>query len=244
MNVYAVPGEMTSPRWAEAFAEGCPGSRLRSDARRGAGPAAMFGSPHRWELLKEIQAAGETWFYGDHAYFGRGEYYRCTRGRLQLDTRAAARHAGPRRWEQLRLRPGRRQRRGEHVLLCLQSDVHFRLRGVPNWPAEVAAELARHTDREVRVRTKASTAPLRLDLERAHVVVTHSSMTAVHGVLAGVPCVVLDPESAAAPFGSIRLDEIENPRWPHDRDALLWALAENQWTLDEYRRGVAWKGLQ
>lgn len=244
MNVYSVPYEMTSPQWAQAFALGHPSARIVADNRLRAGPVAMFGSPVRWSLLEEARAQGHDWFYGDHGYFKRGEYFRCTRGRLQVDVRAAAKHALPRRWEQLRLQPGRRRHSGSHVLLCLQSDVHFRLRGIPSWPSEVAAEIARHTGRPLLVRTKAARHPLRVDLHRAHVVVTHSSMCAVHAVLAGVPCITLDPEAVGAAFGSTSLADIEAPRWPLDRDALLWALAEHQWTLDEYRRGVAWRNMQ
>jgi hypothetical protein len=244
VNVYSVAHEMTSPLWGAAFAAGHPAARLVTDDRLRAGPLAMFGSPARWPLLEEARAQGQDWFYGDHGYFRRGEYYRCTRGRFQVDARAAVKSATPRRWEQLRIVPGRRRHSGSHVLLCLQSDMHYRLRGIPSWPSDVAAEIARHTGRSVMVRTKATGHSLRIDLQRAHVVVTYSSMCAVHAVLAGVPCIVLDPESAAAPFGSARLADIENPRWPHDRDALLWALAEHQWTLDEYRRGVAWRSMQ
>jgi len=40
------------------------------------------------------------------------------------------------------------------------------------------------------------------------------------------------------------LADIESPHWPLNRDPLLWALAEHQWTLDEYRRGVAWRNMQ
>lgn len=244
MNVYSVPHEMTSPQWAEAFAIGHPSARIVSDDRLRAGPVAMFGSPARWALLKEAIAQGHDWFYGDHAYFKRGEYFRCTRGRFQLDVRRAARDALPRRWEQLRIQPGRRRQNGAHVLLCLQSDVHYRLRGIPSWPSDVAAEIARQTDRSVMVRTKATTRPFRIDLWRAHVVVTYSSMCAVQAVLAGVPCIVLDPEAVGAAFGSTTLADIETPRWPLDRDALLWALAEHQWTFEEYRRGVAWRNMQ
>jgi hypothetical protein len=244
MNVHDAPGEMTSPIWAAAFAAGCPGSRIVSDSKLRPGPLAMFGSPARWDLLEAARAAGADWFYGDHAYFGRHEFYRCTRGRLQLDVRAAACSSLPRRWEQLRLRPAHRRRAGGHVLLCLQSDVHFRLRGIPSWPSDTAAELARYTDRPVLVRTKGCGRPLRIDIQRAHVVVTHSSMCAVHAVVAGVPCITLDPTAVGAAFGSTTLAEVENPRWPYDREALLWALAEHQWTLDEYRRGVAWRQMQ
>jgi hypothetical protein len=244
VNVYSVPHELTSPQWAAAFAAGHPSARIVADDRLRAGPLALFGSPVRWALLEQARAAGHDWFYGDHAYFRRGEFFRCTRGRLQLDVRAAARDARPRRWEQLRVQTGRRRTAGSHVLLCLQSDAHFRLRRIPSWPSDIAAEIARHTDRPVLVRTKATTRPLRVDLWRSHVVITHSSMCAVHAVLAGVPCIALDPDSVGAAFGSTSLQDIESPHWPLNREPLLWALAEHQWTLDEYRRGVAWRNMQ
>lgn len=244
MNVYSVPHEMTSPLWAQAFALGHPAARVVEDDRLRAGPIAMFGSPARWAVLQEAIAQGQDWFYGDHAYFKRHEYYRCTHRRYQIDVKEAARTASPRRWEQLRVPVGRRRHSGSHVLLCLQSDAHFRMQGIPSWPSEIAAEIPKHTDRPVIVRTKATGHALRVDLWRAHVVVTYSSMCAVHAVLAGVPCIVLDPRSVGAAFGSTDLSEIENPRWPLNRDPLLWALAEHQWTPEEYRRGIAWRGMQ
>ena len=78
---YSVPNEYTSPRFCAAFAAGCGGTVTSSHKLR-PGPVALFGSAKLWPLLKQAQAAGREWLYGDHGYFGRYRYYRITRNAL------------------------------------------------------------------------------------------------------------------------------------------------------------------
>jgi hypothetical protein len=40
------------------------------------------------------------------------------------------------------------------------------------------------------------------------------------------------------------LSSIERPRKPDNREQMAWVLADNQWTLEEIRRGIAWQKLK
>ncbi len=66
-------------------------------------------------------------------------------------------------------------------------------------------------------------------------------MAGVQAVLEGVPCFALNTESSAVNFGINDLSLIENPVKPDNREQLAWALADNQWTLDEIRSGITWE---
>lgn len=78
--------------------------------------------------------------------------------------------------------------------------------------------------------------PLAQALERAAVVVTFNSNTAVESVLAGVPTIAYDRGSMAWPVCSHALDDsLITP----DREQWAAELAWRQWTLGEIAEGVA-----
>ena len=239
---YIVPGEQTSPRFAHAFAHGCRGRATEADSLQ-PGPIALFGSPRRWHLLQDAIARGRTWYYADHAYFGRGLYFRITKNAYQHDGRS---DASPKRFERfgLTVRPWRTV--GAHIVVCPQSDVYFSLHGLDasRWVADVSAALRRHTDRELRVRWKRDPTPIAADLQGAWAVVVFSSIAAVDALVAGVPVFVLAPFAATRRMGLDDLSRIESPIYPDDRDPFLWSLAANQWTLDEIEHGLAWRVLR
>ena len=81
---YAVPTEVTSPRFCAAFAAGCGGTVTTSHRLR-PGPVAMFGSAQLWPLLQQARDERREVFYGDHGYFGRYRHYRITRNAYQHD---------------------------------------------------------------------------------------------------------------------------------------------------------------
>lgn len=244
---YFVPDEYTSPKVAYAFAKGCGGtiSNIREDNEfLFPGPVATFGSPPAWPLLRRAKAEGRDIFYIDHAYFGRGRYYRITKNAYQHDgtgvgdmmrfRRAANRHIEP--WK----------RRGRHVLVCPQSEIYFSLHGLnrTEWEQNVLATLKQHTDRPIRVRYKASRTPIAPDLHNAWAVVVYSSAAALDALIAGVPIITLAPFASSVHMGLTDLSQIESPVYPAGRESFLAALAANQWTLPEIMRGLAWRHLQ
>lgn len=241
--VYAASGESTSPRWCAAFAEGCGGEIVVDAGRLLAGPMALFGSPRLWHLVEQARSEGRRFYYGDHAYFGRGAYYRITRDAFQHD---GSGEAGPERFinTEAVLQPWRSG--GGHVLVCPQSDVFHGLHGQPDWLARTLEVLARHTDRELRVRRKpragSGTPPIAEDLAACWAVVTFTSNSAVDAVMAGVPAFCTGPCAASA-MALEDLALIESPVRPEGRAQWAWNLAANQWTLDEIASGEAWRAL-
>lgn len=125
------------------------------------------------------------------------------------------------------------------VLLCLPGGAFGRMFGwdMASWARGAASALRRHTSREILMRDKDCPRPLAEDLERAAVVVTHSSKVAVDAVLAGVP-VIVEPGCAAAPVGGTDLAMVDAPPMP-DRARWWGSLMCQQFTLSELRRGVA-----
>lgn len=239
---YQVPTERTSPQWCKAFAAGC-GGRISSVFRLEAGPVAMFGSPLLWSLLRHAQTQGREWFYGDHAYYGRKQFYRVTRNRYQHDGIGESngqRFAGFGR----PIQPWRKH--GTHVLICPQSDNHFRQFGLTQagWLADVTAKIRAVTDRPIRTRLKFDRTPIDHDLVDCWAVVTFSSAAALDALIAGVPVFVLAEFAASYRMGCPDLSQIESPIRPEHRDSFLAVLADQQWTLEEMSRGMAWETLR
>ena len=83
-NIYINPNELTSPKFAEAFADGCGAEHefIKPGIYK-PGAWAGFGSPYYWSSLEQAQEQGYDWYYGDHAYFGRGVFYRVTKNAYQ-----------------------------------------------------------------------------------------------------------------------------------------------------------------
>ena len=243
---YYAPGEVTSPKFAYAFARGCQGT-VTNETDLFPGPVALFGSPARWPVLRQAQAEGRDWYYADHGYFGRkartgGGYLRVTKNAYQHDGSGEYAPDRFRRFGRF-VYPWRMT--GSHVLVCPNSDVYFRLHGLDAraWLQNVLQTLALHTDRTLKVRWKGS-GPIQPDLEDAWAVVVFSSAAALDALIYGVPVFVLAPFAAGARMGLADLTQIEAPVYPDDREPFLWALACHQWTLSEMVAGVAWRDLQ
>lgn len=206
-----------------------------------AGDVALFGSAKRWKLLEQARAEGRTWWYGDHGYFGRGEYYRVTRNALQ---HACTGRGDPERLEAVGVRVRGWRRTGSYVLLCPNSPDFFRMQGLDceAWIRDTTALIARYSDREIRVRFKTSSRPFEEDVREAWAVVVYTSVAGVLAAIDGVPCFATAP-CASLPFGSGDLALIETPRRPDNRHEMASVLAANQWTLHEMARGQAWREL-
>lgn len=202
------------------------------------------------DIVRTAQDSGAWWLYIDHAYFGRGEFYRATLNALQ--------HCGTgdsdgARWKRLGLEIAPWRSGGRHILVCPQSELwHLWMMGgdTPKaWADRVTAELRQHTDRPIIVRFKPDIARERVAdavaeahrqlmeaLEDCHAVVVHQSGCGVQAALAGVPVFSTGP-GAVVPVACTDLSRIESPVRPDDR--LRWAsvLADNQWSLSEITAG-------
>jgi len=247
---YFVPGETTSPKFALAFSRGCHGQQAPAPSPLQPGPFAAFCTPPIWPLLRQAQAAGRTWFYGDHAFYRRGKFYRVTRNAYQYQpTPATVQHATPARFAQYHvdLQPVW-QRTGTAIVVCPNSPAYMREHGIDarQWVIDIVTRLARLTDRPIIVRWKAHAAarPLYVDLHDAWMVVVYNSNCAVDALVAGVPICVLCPWAATVSMGVNDLALVEQPVYPDHRIPFLWALATRQWSLSEIAAGIAWRALQ
>jgi hypothetical protein len=240
--VYEVPEEKTSPLWCKAFAKRSGLTVSRSTVLKD-GDVALFGSPRLVPLLRQAQDQGRQWIYGDKAYFRRGIYFRCTLNRYM---QTQIRYATPKRWEKLgiKIKPWRS---GRKILLCPQSDEHFRQFDLTQieWIKTVTQQLRKHTDRPIQVWHKVPGNPeihFELALKDVHAVVVFSSVAGVQAMMHGVPCIATHL-CAASPLAGSSLDQIEDLPRPDNREQLAWWLADNQWTLEEMERGMAWDGV-
>jgi len=240
---YAVVSNSRSMDFCRAFAKGCNGRISTSQHILSRGAVAGFWLPEIYPLLKEAQKQSRTWYYGDKAYFLRDKYYRVTKNATMHD--CSGDHK-PDRFEKLGLtiKPWRN---GSEILICPQSDTFFRLNGTTqeDWLNNVMTTLRKHTDRPIRIHYKRAGSDTERFFSRqlvnAWAVVVYSSIAGVQAVLEGVPCFALNTESSAVNFGINDLSLIENPVKPDNREQLAWALADNQWTLDEIRSGITWE---
>lgn len=249
MTVYAypVPGKKKSHDICAAFVAGCGGTVV-TDGRLRDGDAFFYGITAEMEpLWRQVRSEhGRTFWYCDNAYFdeGRQTYFRVTKNQLQ--------HSGFGRSDGARLSSlGVRMQpwriAGDHIVVCPQSE-HF-MRVVVghhgDWSRDIAVALAGLTRRTVVVRQWSADkgrlgATLRQDLAGAHALVTWSSAAAVAAVVAGVPVVTLGQCAAEPMSGSLaRIERLPTP----EREEWAGVLADNQWTLDEMRRGLAWSML-
>ncbi len=233
----------TAPRWCRAFAKGCGGQVQQVTAhgeRLRDGSLAMFGHILIEPMLHQAQAEGRSWYYGDHAFFGRGHHYRCAKNAYQFDGREGS--ANPKRFLGfgIPVRPWRKS--GAHIVLCPNSESFLARHGAPNWIEETVAALRALTNRDIRARSKSDRRPLAADLVDAWAVVTFTSNSAVEAILAGIPAISTAP-CAGASMGSANLQDIEAPVMPDGR--LEWAarLANNQWTLEEMAAGRLWRAI-
>lgn len=239
--IYVANGELTSPKFAKAFANGCGAEeKFIENGQWHIGPWAGFGSPKIWQSLIITQNAGYAWYYGDHAYFGRGKFYRVTKNNFQC-----MEYDDP-DYERLKpfyeaVKPYRKS--GEHIVVCPQSNDHHDRHGQPNWLNMVLQKLDTLTDRPIIIRHKRDKKPLLADLKNAHCLITHTSNAAVESLLHGVP-VICTGHCAAGQFGG-KIEQIEQIE-TIDFDRLKWAatLANNQWTLAEIANGKCWEKIK
>lgn len=227
----------------KAFADGC-GARMVSADRLLDGPAAVYGILRGCgEIIERCQWVGRDFYHIDHGYIGRGHYdgyYRITKNGLQCEIKDNSDFSKD-RWEKLGvpIRPWRRT--GRKVLVAPISGAVGSFLGIDpfRWSDAVVQEIRLHTDRPVEIKQKHE-GSIEGALEDCWCLVTHASNSAVDALLLGVPAVVLG--RSAVRVLSWNFENIEKPFW-FDREPLFWALANNQWTLDEMRSGLAWSML-
>jgi hypothetical protein len=246
VTAYPCAGKKKSFEICLAFVRGC-GGQIGTSHRPG-GAAVFYGiDSSNAAVWKAVRASGQDFFYVDNSVFdsARQTQFRVTKNRLQ--------HTGlgisdGKRFRALgvEIKPWRTA--GEHIVVCPQSAPFMRT--VANyeggdWTANMLARLRAETTREIRLRSWSpdkgkSAATLGQDLISAHALVTWSSAAAVTAVLAGVPVLVESQDCVARPMSGQDIGALPTP----DRENWAGILADNEWSLDEMRKGIAWQHLQ
>lgn len=246
LKAYPVHGKQKSADICAAFIAGAP-----ADAE-----GAVFYGVNESNAADWIHVVkrGEPFVYLDNSYFDatRGTYFRATLNAMQH------RGLGPStclrlRQQSIAVKPwisdvGRRP----EALVLEQSPAFLRvLHGRDAGEvSRLMINTARRAGLHATIRPWNSDKPKQVasfaqQLRGACRVLAFSSAGAVQAAIEGVPFCVLDPLCAAARFSTPPHRLGSNPVMPHDADRLTWlgVLADNQWTLDEMRAGLAWQTI-
>ena len=162
---------------------------------------------------------------------------------------------------------------GSHILLCLQRNGGWSMRGVDvqDWTIQTVRTLRQYTDRPIVIRShpgdKASQQyldpvnpryrlhglgisisesgrTLEQDLQNAWAVVNCNSSAGVGAAIEGYPIFVTDPErSQCHDVANIDLSQIETPSLPN---RLPWAerISMFHWKFEELSNGVCWQHMR
>ena len=187
----------------------------------------------------------------DGVYYGRSNY--------------ANTGSGPERWNDIQktlgldLCPWRHN--GEHILVCLQRDGGWSMKGLDmrQWTMDTVRAIRRYSDRPIRIRphpkfpidlselvkdptitVSQQNSTLDQDLDRAWASVFFNSSSCVASVLRGVPVFASDDDCVAWSVANHDLSAIEQPVMPN-RDQWLWDLSAAHWTDDQSRSGAIYR---
>lgn len=225
---------------------GCRGKLTHNISMLYPGDMFAFFTPELYPLLEQAIIHGRNYYYCDHAYFRRKKYYRITKNAKQHPLIG---EATPHRFEQLGFTIRRWRKAGDKILLCPQTATFFELhkKNRDQWIADTTRTLRQYTDRKIIVRDKVlgmnTEALFEAELHNVWAVVVYTSVAGMQAAIHGVPCFATEP-CVSQRFGSGDLSLIEKPVKPHDRERMAWILADNQWTIDEIRKGFAWSKLE
>lgn len=237
LNIHRVGRKRYSKEWCQAFQKGAGGVIVDEPTL---GTWAGYGAPALHDNLQECIRAGYDFYYGDHAYFGRGKFWRVTKNAYQHDGRGepdfkrlAMFHTKVEPWK----------KGGRHILVCTQTERYYERMGQPNWLENILNVLKIYTDRDIIVRHKNITRPLKHDLNDAFCVICYSSNVAVEAIMQGIP-VITTGDCAASRMGLHDPANVEKPYYPDDRMEWAATLAANQWTLKEIAAGQCWEKIK
>lgn len=242
LTCYPVPWKQKSRLICRAFEAGAP---------RSAKGAVFFGTEGVMDAFQKAKATG-TWWYVDNSYFDkhRGIYFRVTKNALQVDPRGKT--STGERFARLKIdvKPWR-EHLGTDILVCPQSDNFMKstLGYKHDWAAETLDILKGYgAEHPIRVRPwnrdkiKANVA-LHEELPKLRLLISHSSSASITALLEGVPTISM-AGAAHAFTGPLTAETLAHPSRPDGRLEFAHVLADNQFTLEEFRNGTAWKWLE
>ncbi len=245
IRAYAVPGKAKSDMICKAFLAGAP---------KHAEGAVFFGTEGQLSAFQKAKTGAAPWWYIDNAYADkhRGLYFRVTKNALQVDPRGKT--SDGTRFARLGLAVRDQQRLGgEMTVVVPQSDDFMKstIGYKTDWTRETVNALSLmgcphvhvHPWQRDKVARGEEFAKL---LHRTRLVVTFSSAAAITALLEGVPAISTSETAAAHWFGlPFTTENVLRPWIASIEDRLTFArvLADNMFTLEEFRSGAAWKWL-
>ncbi len=243
LTLYPVPGKEKSRLICNAFAAGAP---------KYATGAVFFGTEGVMSAFQRAKSG--TWWYVDNSYFDphRGIYFRVTKNALQVDP--TGKTSTGERFAKLGItvKDWRHKPDGK-IIVIPQSDDFMKstLGRKGDWLRETVEKLnAWGYGPRIRVRpwqrNKATAyVELHKDLDDAALVVTWSSASAITALYEGIPA-ISESGAAHALTGPLTSERVAQPLMPSlvERTRFLQILADNQFTLEEFKNGVAWRWLE
>lgn len=247
LKLIPVPGKEKSKLICKAFAMGAPASAQGS---------VFFGTEGVMDAFVRAKTCGEPWFYCDNSYIDkhRGIYFRVTKNALQVDP--CDKTSDGKRFAKLNVPIKERQTSGAGTLLVPQSDQFMKSIGMPGWAAVTSEKTLKwlehgsaafsfkvHPWDRNKDKRNATFAEM---LPSTRLVITHSSAAAITALLEGVPAISTSHTAAAywlgGPFDPLN---VRDPVLPsvEERQHFANVLADNQFTLGEFRDGTAWRWL-
>lgn len=236
LRAFPVVGKKKASDICSAFIMGAP---------RNAEGAVFYGVNETNVADWKRESASGLAIFIDNAWFDstRGTHYRVAKNQAQIDGTGKS---DGKRFAALNLDIKPWRVTGSHVVVCPQSVSFLRtMCGVEDWAETVTSTLRRVTTRELRVREwshdKIGLArTLASDLVGAWALATHSSAAAVTALLEGIPVL---SQAGATRMMSRDIEDVEHPMLPPDRERFFGVLADNQFTLEEMRKGRTWAAL-
>ncbi len=146
----------TSPLWCKHWARGCGGivvdPKTVDDLLPG--PIALFGSLLFRSLIDKVIEEKRDWYYGDHAFFKRGKYYRIMKNDYQFHGPIGEEDSTRFEKFQISIKPW--SKGGSFILVTPPGRIFSEFMGMKQgqWLEDTIEILKKNTDREIRVRTK------------------------------------------------------------------------------------------
>lgn len=193
-----------------------------------------------WDYAKK---RGEDWYYIDNSYFDhiRGESFRVTKNRLQV--KASEHTSDGERFKALNLevKPYHSNPRGYWLVVEQSPSFMTVVAREPYWLEDTSKTLGDYRPMRVRKWDNDKTElgrKLVEDLPNTWTLVTHTSAAAVTAVRLGVPVIVSEQHALAGMVCGVA-------EYAHrdQRQQFFGVLADNQWSLNEFREGKAWSWL-
>ena len=238
LNILVDPINKTSEKIAASLNHVLNAKMVKSITKDIPADYIFFATPPVYRQIKDIPETS-NWFYGDKAFFGRGQHFRFAMNQMQLNEML---NSNSDRFDRLGLKLAPQKKTGDKIMLCPQSETFHQLKGgaQSDWIKDTIAKLKVYSDREIIIRLKDqknTEEAFEDSLKDIYCIIVMSSLAGVQAVMHGVPCIATDKASTSAMFGEVDLERINKVQFPENRYELLCNLANNQWTLNEMSSG-------